>query len=100
MRDAQRTAEKRVNHLDDAALDRPAIALANATREVMRLADTVELMLQETILTFREGDESRRVEISRLDNDVDRLQEAIKLYLTPPDAPAPRRGGYARAAST
>ena len=73
MRDAQSTAEKRVNHLDDSVLDRPALALANATREVMRLADTVELMLQEAILTFREGDESRRVEISRLDNEVDRL---------------------------
>ena len=82
MRDAENTADKRVNHLDDSALDRPALALANATREVMRLADTVELMLQETILTFREGDESRRIEISRLDNEVDRLQEAIKLYLT------------------
>ena len=82
VRDAQRTAEKRVNHLDDSALDRPAIALANATREVMRLADTVELMLQEAILTFREGNESRRVEISRLDNDVDRFQEDVKLYLT------------------
>ena len=66
----------------------------------MRLADTVELMLQETILTFREGDENRRIGISRLDNDVDRLQEAIKLYLAPPDAPAPRRGGHEAAAST
>lgn len=82
VRDAEDAAEKRVNYLDDAALDRPAVALANATREVMRLADTVELMLQETILTFREGDASRRVSISRLDDQVDRLQEAVKLYLT------------------
>jgi phosphate:Na+ symporter len=81
VRDAENTADKRVNHLDDSVLDRPALALANATREVMRLADTVELMLQETILTFREGDEIRRIGISRLDNEVDRLQEAIKLYL-------------------
>jgi phosphate:Na+ symporter len=82
VQDAENTADKRVNHLDDAALDRPAVALANATREVMRLADTVELMLQETILTFRDGAEGRRVQISRLDNEVDGLQEAIKLYLT------------------
>ncbi|HEV2557154.1 MAG TPA: Na/Pi cotransporter family protein [Microvirga sp.] len=81
VRDAADPAAQRVNHLDDAALDRPAVAIANATREVMRLADTVELMLQEAILTFREGDESRRVGISRLDNEVDRLQEEIKLYL-------------------
>jgi phosphate:Na+ symporter len=82
VRDADNTSEKRVNHLDENVLDRPAVALANATRAVMRLADTVELMLQETILTFRDGDESRRVEISRLDDEVDRLQEEIKLYLT------------------
>jgi phosphate:Na+ symporter len=82
VRDSDDPTEKRVNHLDDAALDRPAVALANATRELMRLADTVELMLQETILTFREGDESRRLGISRLDDEVDRLQESIKLYLT------------------
>jgi phosphate:Na+ symporter len=81
VRDADDPSDKRVNHLDEAVLDRPALALANATREVMRLADTVELMLQETILTFREGDESRRRGISRLDDEVDRLQEAIKLYL-------------------
>ncbi|HEY8384539.1 MAG TPA: Na/Pi cotransporter family protein [Microvirga sp.] len=81
VKDAESPADKRVNHLDDAALDRPAIALANASREVMRLADTVELMLQESILTFRDGDEARRVGISRLDNEVDRFQEAIKLYL-------------------
>jgi phosphate:Na+ symporter len=82
VRDSENPSDKRVNHLDDAALERPALALANASREVMRLADTVELMLQETILTFRDGDESRRVHISRLDDEVDRLQEAIKLYLT------------------
>ena len=90
----ENTADKRVNHLDDSALDRPALALANATREVMRLADTVELMLQEAILTFREGDESRRVEISRLDNDVDRLQEDDQALSHAPDAPAARRGGH------
>jgi phosphate:Na+ symporter len=82
VRDADNPSDKRVNHLDDRVLDRPALALACATREVMRLADTVELMLQETILTFRDGDESRRVHLSRLDDEVDRLQEAIKLYLT------------------
>jgi phosphate:Na+ symporter len=81
VRDAENPSDKRVNHLDESVLDRPALALANATREVMRLADTVELMLQESILTFREGDENRRIGISRLDDEVDRLQEAIKLYL-------------------
>ncbi len=81
LHDAESPSDKRVNHLDDSVLNRPALAIANASREVMRLADTVELMLQEAILTFRDGDDSRRVGISRLDNEVDRLQEEIKLYL-------------------
>ena len=72
----------RVNHLDEDALDRPAVALGAATREVLRLADTVQLMLQESINTFADGDERRREEIARLEDEVDRLQEEIKLYLT------------------
>jgi hypothetical protein len=72
----------RVRHLDEDALARPAVALGAATREVMRLADTVQLMLQESISTFADGDERRREEIARLDDEVDRLQEEIKLYLT------------------
>jgi phosphate:Na+ symporter len=72
----------RVNHLDEDAPDRPAVALGAATREVMRLADTVQLMLQESINTFADADERRREEIARLDDEVDRLQEEIKLYLT------------------
>jgi phosphate:Na+ symporter len=75
-------AAKRIDHLDEAALARPAVALGNATRAVMYLADTVETMLREAILTFQDMDEGRRRDISQLDNQVDRLQEAIKLYLT------------------
>jgi phosphate:Na+ symporter len=69
-------------HLDVAALDRPEIAIGCATREVMRLADTVEAMLRDAILTFEETDGARRQALHALDNDVDDLQEAIKIYLT------------------
>jgi phosphate:Na+ symporter len=71
-----------IEHLDEALLDRPALALGSATREVMRLADMVEIMLREALLAFEEGGEKRRIEIKNLDNAVDRLQEEIKLYLT------------------
>lgn len=76
------TGAARVRHLDEEALARPAVALGSATREVMRLADTVELMLQESIRTFEPGNQRRRGEIGRLEDEVDRLQEEIKLYLT------------------
>jgi phosphate:Na+ symporter len=75
-------SEARIAHLDDTLIDRPGLALGAATREVMRLADMVEIMLRESILAFGPGGESRRRAIKELDNGVDSLQEDIKLYLT------------------
>ena len=69
-------------HLDEALLDNPTLALGAAAREVMRLAERVEAMLEETIHTFTDTDDRRRSAIKKIDNEVDSLQEAIKLYLT------------------
>jgi phosphate:Na+ symporter len=80
--DAPEANARRMAHLDDALLDRPQVALAAAQREVMRLADNVEVMLREAILTFQTGSEARRQEIKAIDDEVDRLQEEVKLYLT------------------
>ena len=72
---------QRLDHLDPALLDRPALALNAATRAMLRLADKVELMLRETILTFDETDGRRIKEVAALENEVDDTQEEIKLYL-------------------
>lgn len=69
-------------YLDPTALDTPPVAIACATREVLRMADTVETMLKETIEVFAKGDAKLAQRVSKLDNDVDGLHEAIKLYLT------------------
>lgn len=76
------TVSSRPIHLDDALLTQPALALGAASREVMRVAERVEAMLSDTILTFSDGDDRRRLVIRKLDDEVDELQEAIKLYLT------------------
>lgn len=68
--------------LDEADFDSPSVALVAASREVIRLAELVEIMLRESIITFEEHDDSRRKQISQLDHQVDQLQENIKLYLT------------------
>ncbi|MGJ4855699.1 Na/Pi cotransporter family protein [Labrys sp. KB_33_2] len=68
--------------LDEGDFDSPSVALVAASREVIRLAELVEIMLRESIITFEENDDSRRKQISQLDYQVDRLQENIKLYLT------------------
>ena len=80
--EAPSDAQPAIAHLDEALLDRPALALGAATREVMRLADMVEIMLRDIILAFEEGGEKRRQGIKALDDGIDRLQEEIKLYLT------------------
>lgn len=68
--------------LDEGDFDSPSVALVAASREVIRLAELVEIMLRESIITFEENDDSRRKQIGQLDSQVDQLQENIKLYLT------------------
>lgn len=69
-------------HLDESLLSTPHLALGAASREVLRVAERVETMLSETIITFTEADGVRRGAIRRLDDEVDAFQDAIKLYLT------------------
>jgi phosphate:Na+ symporter len=69
-------------YLDKDALDTPSVALSNAAREVLRMADTVEVMLRSSQDLFREDDISRVAEVSRTDDVVDRLYSAIRRYLS------------------
>ncbi len=69
-------------YLDEAALETPSLALANAARETLRMGDTVEVMLRQVMAAIMTNDRKLVDEVSRMDNVVDRLTEAIKLYLT------------------
>jgi phosphate:Na+ symporter len=69
-------------YLDDAALETPSLALANAARETLRMGDVVETMLREAMSALMSNDRKLVGDVSRLDNIVDRLNEAIKLYIT------------------
>jgi phosphate:Na+ symporter len=68
--------------LDTAAITTPALALANAAREVLRIGDTIEQMLNGMLEVIRTNDAERVDQIIKLDDDVDRLYTAVKLYLT------------------
>jgi phosphate:Na+ symporter len=68
--------------LDTAAIATPGLALANAAREALRIGDTIEQMLNGMLEVIRTSDASRVNDIIRLDDDVDRLYTAVKLYLT------------------
>ena len=69
-------------YLDEAALENPPLALANAARETLRMGDTVEAMLREVMAALMTNDRKLASDVSRLDNVADRLNEAIKLYIT------------------
>ncbi|HZZ92732.1 MAG TPA: Na/Pi cotransporter family protein, partial [Usitatibacter sp.] len=68
--------------LDRAAISTPALALANAARETLRIGDTIEQMLNGMLEVIRTNDSVRADEVIKLDDDVDRLYTAVKLYLT------------------
>jgi phosphate:Na+ symporter len=68
-------------HLEAAALDSASVALANATRETLRMADMFETMLRGAIEVFQSGDRHRAAEISRSERIMDRLGAAIRRYL-------------------
>jgi Na/Pi-cotransporter len=68
-------------HLEAAALESASVALANTTRETLRMADMFETLLREAIEVFRSGDRHRAREISRTERIMDRLGAAIRRYL-------------------
>ncbi|KLN60130.1 sodium:phosphate symporter [Kiloniella spongiae] len=69
-------------YLDESVINTPTVAVACATREVLRLADIVEEMLRKCIDVFETNDPALLQEVSKSDDQVDELHEAIKLYLT------------------
>ncbi|MDG2539957.1 Na/Pi cotransporter family protein [Dyella jiangningensis] len=68
-------------YLDEGALDSANVALANAVRESMRMADMVEGMLQGLVKVFGKDDRASAAAIGRADQWLDRLGVAIRDYL-------------------
>lgn len=67
-------------HLDPSALDTPALALANAARETLRIGDAMEQML-ESLHKVMHGEPRQEKELRRMADDINVLYTAIKLYL-------------------
>jgi phosphate:Na+ symporter len=73
-------------YLGDAELETPAIAIANAAREALRMADLVEAMLRVAGRALTGGQRDVFDEARRLENTLDRLNTAIKAYVASLDA--------------
>lgn len=69
-------------YLDESAFETPSLALADAARETLRMGDLVETMLRKVMDALMSNNRALVSEISRMDDAVDRLDEAIKLYVT------------------
>jgi phosphate:Na+ symporter len=69
-------------YLDAAAIGTPSLALTSAAREALHMGDLVETMLRETMVALMTDDRKLVSSIERMDNAVDKLHEAIKLYVT------------------
>jgi len=69
-------------YLDEHMLETPALALGQATREALRMADIVSEMFTKTVATFS-GEDVELIEfVQERDDQVDTLDREIKHYLT------------------
>jgi phosphate:Na+ symporter len=69
-------------YLDAQELSTPVVALASATREVLGVGDLIERMLIRVSEAFEHNSASKLAEIPALEERVDRLQQAVKVYLS------------------
>ena len=69
-------------YLDETALSTPSVALACAARETLHIGDIVETMLRRTMPALTTDDRKLVAEICHMDDAVDRLDEAVKLYIS------------------
>jgi phosphate:Na+ symporter len=69
-------------YLDPEVLSMPAVALGQATREILRMTDIVTEMLNLSIHAFENSGAAIPTRIGALDDQLDDLEAAIKRYLT------------------
>jgi phosphate:Na+ symporter len=68
-------------YLDEGVLSTPSLAISQAAREVLRMADIVQEMLVGTIKAVQEDDEGFVEKLEDMDDRVDKLDRGIRFYL-------------------
>lgn len=71
----------RPQYLDEWAHDVPAVALGNASREALRMADMLQTLLLYARAGFKRDNRHRMVQARQLDAALDKLENAITTYL-------------------
>lgn len=67
--------------LDRSVIGTPSLALASATREVLRMGEAVEMMLAPMLDLIDGGGTGAAAQVRRLEEDVNRAHTDIKLYI-------------------
>jgi phosphate:Na+ symporter len=71
----------RTRYLDERALEQPSLALGQAHREALRMADVAQGMLRDALPAFRSDNLGIIENIEKRDDQVDFLEREIKLFL-------------------
>ncbi len=74
--------QARPRHLDPSALETPALAIGNAARETLRIADVIDEMLRGMLTVLQTNDRALAHRLRKMDDVVDEIYTAVKLYLT------------------
>jgi len=69
-------------YLDPKTLDAPELALAQAQREILRLSDIAQKMVEKCLNVFVSGSHQEIESIKSMDQVADFLNRGIKMYLT------------------
>lgn len=67
--------------LDPTVVARPNLALASATRELLRIGETIELMLRPVMDLFESGNAEQTARVRTLDREVHSAHTGIKLFI-------------------
>ncbi|MFT4099371.1 MAG: Na/Pi cotransporter family protein, partial [Rhodoblastus sp.] len=68
-------------YLDASARDTPSVAIGCAAREVLRMADLLDAMIDEAAEALRRRDRETIARVRKQDDALDRLDDAIKRYI-------------------
>ncbi|TPM29883.1 Na/Pi cotransporter family protein [Mesorhizobium sp. B2-3-5] len=72
---------RRASALDRSVMRTPGLALASATRELLRMGEVVEVMLRPVMDFFDAGTADQIRQARKLDDEVNRAHTDIKLYI-------------------
>jgi phosphate:Na+ symporter len=75
-------ARFRTRYLDERFADQPGLAIGQAQREALRMADIVQGMLRDAATVFRTDSQELLEDVEKRDDQLDYLEREIKLYLT------------------